>query len=234
VHATVCLDGNDLPQMADRPSKFLFSPDSKTFAFFGRTGAARGLYFDGDLVIAGAENAERPVFTADSKHFLWLGKHGDPRMSPEPYAAYVDGRLAVMFRELINTRDNWELSAAGVLTFVARTGDALKRFRITPSTAAGVTAMKAAAKAGRAPNLADLTPMPSAVADLPPPVATTSPANATGPSPAAPGAPATTPSPAAAPGPTTAPDPVSDAAKKATDVIDATKSLFDVFRKKKS
>jgi hypothetical protein len=248
VHATVCLDGTDLPLTADRPSKYLFSPDGRTFALFGQASgaAARGLFLDGELVVAGAENAERPVFTPDSKHLLWVGKQANIGASPEAFAAYVDGRPVVTFRELINTRDNWEMAPAGVVTFVARAGDALNRFRITPSASGGVDVLKATAKTAGAPKLADLAPsaaVPAAAvsADFSPaPDAAALPAasNATDPSPAPTSPPSAAPAPAASPAAAPAPDPVAEAAKKASGAIDATankaKAWLESLKKKKN
>jgi hypothetical protein len=47
-----------------------------------------------------------------------VGKHGVPTAVQNPLATYVDGQPIVVFRELINTRDNFEMAAPGVLKSV--------------------------------------------------------------------------------------------------------------------
>jgi hypothetical protein len=208
IHTALCVDGVDLPLSTQ--ARYLFSPSGKNLVVVGLSSALlkRGLFIDGELVLD-SEAVERPVFTPDSKHLLWFGKRADVGAGPEAYAAFVDGVPAVAFREFINTRDNWEMSAAGVLTFVARAGDALRRFRITPASGDGIAAMLTAAKSSGGAKLAGLTP---------PAVATQSIASQPQPP-----TPASTPAknpPPVAPAATPTSDPTTDAAKKATDTID--------------
>ena len=243
IHTALCVDGVDLPLSTQ--GRYLFSPNGKNLATVGLSSALRrrGLFIDGELVLD-SEAIERPVFTPDSKHLLWFGKRGDIGAGPEAFAAFVDGVPAVAFRDFINTRDNWQMSASGVLRFVARTGDALKRFSITPAAGDGIAAMTAAAKAGGALKLTDLKPPTTApteaVASQVQPQAPTAIAPPSNPaSGATPGATPPPPdaAPAATPPVTPAPDPVADAAKKASDTIgtatNKAKSWLESLGKKK-
>lgn len=234
-HASICLDGVDVPINAD-PAQYLFSPDSKHLVAVGQTTTAspkRGLFIDADLVLTNVEGIERPVFTPDSQHLLWIGR-GDGRSEQENKIACVDGRPAVAFRELINTRDNWEMSAKGTLSFVARTGDALKRFRITPAAGSGVSAMIATAKAG-GPKSALAEPLPTVAATVAAPALDVTPAAesanpAAAPSPVANNssvAPAPTAGTPSVPNATALPGTVGDVARKAdqtTSELEKTKA----------
>lgn len=156
LHQSLCLDGADLSLTTGSPPKYLFSPDSQTFVVFGQstTTLKRGVYIDGELVSADVDRVEHAVFTPDSKHLYWMAQR--PSGGGENLVAFVDGRPAVTFLEYVNARDNWEVSPRGALTFVARTGDSLKRFRITPPRNSDLFTFVASAKAnGPKPMFAD-------------------------------------------------------------------------------
>jgi len=147
LHQSICLDGSDLPLNTSGPPKYLFSPDSRTFVVFGQstTTHQRGVYLDGEFVIADVDRVEHAVFTPDSKHLFWMAQRSTG--GEENLVAFVDGKPAAVFRDYVNARDNWEVSSNGVLTFVARTGESLKRFRVTPPRHSDLSSLVASAKA---------------------------------------------------------------------------------------
>jgi hypothetical protein len=144
VRSLLTVDGVEQQLTVTSPASYLFSPDSKHLAVVGQVPGTptRGLFIDGKLAVPNASPVTRPVFTPDSRHLFWLGGRGEgPATDAESATLVVDGRIALRFRELINTRENWVMSPDGVLTFVARSGDGLKRYRVTPSRETSVTAM---------------------------------------------------------------------------------------------
>lgn len=154
VNSTVVyLDGVEQPGIVCQ-GRYLFSPDSQHVLLVGSSvaNAARsGLFLDGKLVTTGSgvSNPVRPIFSPDSKHVFWIG-HRPPETSTDYDSAvlYVDGSpTSVHFIESdANQPGNWEVSADGVLTFVARSAGDLKRFRITPGADTNLASMLAGAK----------------------------------------------------------------------------------------
>ena len=84
-----------------------------------------------------------PKFTPDGQHLLWIGaRRPQGGHDRDTAVLVVDGKPSpVHFMPFgSGTFGNWEMSADGVLTFVARTGDAIKRFRVTPSSETSIAA----------------------------------------------------------------------------------------------
>ena len=131
---------------------YLFSPDSKHWVMTGYSeakGGRRGLFVDGKLVLNdehGGTAASRPIFTPDSQHLLWISPRRtettDDRDSSE---LFVDGQdTHIRFVGFYaSVRGDWEMSADGTLSFIVRTGDAVKRYRVTPPADTSVATMLA-------------------------------------------------------------------------------------------
>ncbi len=150
-YAFVCggalyLDGVEQPGVTG--GDYLFSPDSKHIALLGASPAhpIQSLFIDGKLAAGNLVDGrlDRPMFTPDSQHLVWIGsRHAETSTDFENSLLFVDGKPSIHFMggPLDMTAGNWEMSADGVLTFVARTGDAIKRFRVTPSPDTSIATM---------------------------------------------------------------------------------------------
>lgn len=134
-------------------SRCVFSPDSKHYVasgFVPRMPGLQGLYLNGQLVWKpdgnGHSQFNRTIFTPNSQHLFWIA----PRLiasneDKDPLALYVDGKQTINFSaNVLESRPgNWEMSPEGVLTFVAISGNELKRFRVTPSPDANLSTLLA-------------------------------------------------------------------------------------------
>lgn len=136
-----------------------FSPDSKHVVWRGldKTNRGRsGLVVDGQLVPTSTGYIIRiPTFTPDSRHLFWMTRESGPTTRPA-YQLYVDGRKGPVFEEsfeMIPTA--WAMGADGVLQFLAKDGDVVKRYRVTPTGETAVANMAAEAKKAEAQALAD-------------------------------------------------------------------------------
>jgi hypothetical protein len=134
--------------------QYVYSPDSQHLLLLGSSVAdpnRGGIFLDSKLVASGPgiSNAFRPTFTADSKHVFWIG-HRPPETSTDYDSSvlYVDGKpTAAHFAEFDAMQPgNWGVSSDGVLTFVARSGNDLKRFHVTPGADTSLTTMLASAQ----------------------------------------------------------------------------------------
>ena len=140
---------NGVEQNVACSGQYVFSPDSQHLLLIGASVADPnhgGLFLDGKLVGTGpgVSNPIRPLFTPDSKHVFWVGHR--PAETSTDYdggVLYVDGKpTPVHFIDADPMQSgNWESSADGVLTFIARSGGDLKRFRITPNTDTSLATM---------------------------------------------------------------------------------------------
>ena len=146
---TVNVDGKDLPGSAmlfqqaavnrrNRPRvEFTLSPDGRHVAYFEtQPNNSTALHLDGKLaVVFPGANPENLTFTPDSRHLFWLAN------SSSGQTVYLDGRPAARFdfNQLMQLAPGtWEMGADGTLTVVAQSGDAIKRFRITPGSDTGL------------------------------------------------------------------------------------------------
>ncbi len=134
-------------------SRCVFSPDSKHYVASGyvpRMPGLQGLYLNGKLVWRpdgnGHSQFHRTMFTPDSQHLFWFA----PRLiasneDKDILALYVDGKQSIKFSaNVLETRPgNWEMSPDGTVTFVAITGNELKRIRVTPAPDASITTLLA-------------------------------------------------------------------------------------------
>jgi len=140
---TLNVDGADMPGATmpfKRPSlsaqvrsdkEFVFSPDSKHVAYFGRQqNGTYGIFVDGKFTAMPGTYPMNPTFTPDSRHLIWMDRPGGPAQ-----VVYVDGRPAlelVSNSSLTTMPGTWEMGADGTLSVVGQSGDSLKRYRITP------------------------------------------------------------------------------------------------------
>ena len=111
--------------------EFVFSPDSKHVAYFGRQqNGTYGIFVDGKFTAMPGTYPMNPTFTPDSRHLIWMDRPGGPAQ-----VVYVDGRPAlelVSNSSLTTMPGTWEMGADGTLSVVGQSGDSLKRYRITP------------------------------------------------------------------------------------------------------
>ncbi len=134
-------------------SRCVFSPDSKHYVASGyvpRMPGLQGMYLNGKLVWQpdgnGHSQFHRTMFTPDSQHLFWVA----PRLiasneDKDILALYVDGKQTIKFAgNALDTRPgNWEMSPDGTVTFVAITGNELKRYRVMPAPDANITTLLA-------------------------------------------------------------------------------------------
>jgi hypothetical protein len=147
------VDGAEVPGIATEYHQ-MFSPDGKHLVIMGFSttdNGKRGLFIDGKLVVnsdAMAGQMLRPAFTPDSQHLIWIGgRHSETTQDTETAVLFVDGKPSVHFAPFnAGLTNNWEMSSDGVLTFVARSGDNVKRYRVTPGSDTSIATMLANAK----------------------------------------------------------------------------------------
>jgi hypothetical protein len=137
----------------------LFSPDSQHLIWRGhdKTNPGRaGLVVNGDLVVCNAGYMIRPpTFTPDSKHVLWLTREFTPG-TPPAYQLYVDGKKGPTYEESFEPiMSAWAMGSDGVLQFLAKSGNVIKRYRVTPGDDTSIVTMVADSKAAEAQALAD-------------------------------------------------------------------------------
>jgi hypothetical protein len=130
---------------------FLFSPDSKHLASYGYL-PSRGtwaMFMDGRYLalpsVVGNYPPNFPMFTPDSRHFIFAARAGEGFPQAQNLVVYVDGRPSVYLDggamgPLSNPND-WEMGADGTLTLVAVDHGDLKRIRITPAADTSVDTM---------------------------------------------------------------------------------------------
>ncbi len=136
------------------PVQYVWSPDSRYTMHYGWPGAqytGQFALFIGNRSVAHGTTPriELPTFTPDAKHLFWLA------VAPnnEDMQVFLDGKVVFEFdaqgREPLTNKDNWEMGADGVLTFIVQTVEGFKRVRVTPGPDNGVEAMLARGKVVR-------------------------------------------------------------------------------------
>jgi hypothetical protein len=144
------LDGVEQPGVACREGLYMFSPDGKHTLMYGVVkDSPLGTVLDGHYLPQsehGLINA-RHLFTPDSQHLYSIGfRHVETNTDIESNVLFLDGRpTAFRFAASVldNLPDNWAVAPDGVLTFVARTVDGVKRVRVTPSADTNLSTMLA-------------------------------------------------------------------------------------------
>lgn len=138
---------------------FILSPDGKHLARIARTAqnTHAGLYINDKLVYPTTLQVTYPAFTPDSKHLFWMAAERQAGRPGTEYVAYVDGHPAVRFtsEQMLNTKGSWRMNADGSVTCVGVSGDAMKRFRITPASDMDVESFIARAEEAQAKAIAD-------------------------------------------------------------------------------
>jgi hypothetical protein len=123
---------------------YTLSPDGHYFATGGTAESDKktGLFINGRLVREQrSARISPPLFTPDSRHIFWLESE---RIQPTgtEYVLYVDGEptgIRISPMDVMNkTREAWEMGADGTLMLLAFSGDALKRYRVSPARETGV------------------------------------------------------------------------------------------------
>jgi hypothetical protein len=146
----VCVDWVALPGMADG-AQYAFSPDNKHVIYMANDGGHYGLFLDGKIVDTSPGNMVHSFFSTDSQHLFWLKTSNlQAQGTKDTQTLYVDGKPVTHISgtgEGGGTVVNFEFSADGVMTFVARTDDTLRRFRVTLPTDTSISTMLAAASA---------------------------------------------------------------------------------------
>ncbi len=126
--------------------RVVFSPDSKHIAYGARIDDGtydRGIAIDGQyLKIGGMQDADLVAFSPDAKHLAWVGYSA----GASTLGVYLDGELVIeLANQNLSIRNEpaprWAWLPDGTLSFVAQDGDAMKRFRVTPSTSTSLETM---------------------------------------------------------------------------------------------
>jgi len=147
----VCLDGVAQPGMINGGS-YVFSPDDKHLAY-PATIADRGCFvLDGKVVDKNSYMINYAFFSPDSQHLFWVRSGNlQTQGTKDSRMLYVDGKPVTHYGETGGGLPaHFEFSSDGVLTFVARTDESFKRFRVTPSPDEGIAKMLADADAADA------------------------------------------------------------------------------------
>ena len=125
------LDFQRAPLTGSLRGQFVFSPDSKHIAYFGRqANGAAGLFVDGKFLALAFNQPMNLTFTSDSRHVIWMDRPGGSAQ-----VLYVDGRPAVQMVSsgLVSMAGTWEAGSDGTLLVIGQDGDSLKRYTITPA-----------------------------------------------------------------------------------------------------
>ncbi|MCA9392887.1 MAG: PD40 domain-containing protein [Candidatus Omnitrophica bacterium] len=160
------LDGSLVPGMAPRQfSRWIaadplettfvvFSPDGKHAAWLGDTGNPEesGIYVDGKLIHQTSRIVYFPVYTPDSNHFFWVTVEPPAAPGqPSPLVLYADGKkLLSVNGEFFRGTQPWGIDTDGVVTYLGRDGDQIKRYRISAPEDYDLARLMAEAESQRA------------------------------------------------------------------------------------
>jgi hypothetical protein len=142
----VCVDGIAQPGLISGP-KYVFSPDDKHIAHEAVIAEHWCFVIDGKIVDKDAPVADHAFFSPDSRHIIWVAQGNlQAQGTKDTRMLYVDGKPVAHYSESGGgLATNFEFSSDGILTFVARTEDNFRRFRVTLPTDTDVSTMLAAA-----------------------------------------------------------------------------------------
>jgi hypothetical protein len=145
-----CLDGVPQPGAVNSIS-YVFSPDDQHLAYEATLADQGCFIMDGKVVAQNLFQVSYAFFSPDSQHLYWITTGNlQAQGTKDTRMLWVDGKPAAHYSEPINGSPvNFEFSADGVLTFVARKDEKLMRFHVTPSSDANVGTMLAAAPAAK-------------------------------------------------------------------------------------
>jgi hypothetical protein len=143
------VDGVIQPGVVNGP-QYVFSPDDKHIAYLASVAGKNCVVMDGKVF-----NAEMPMlqclfFTPDSRHIIWVRRGSFMQGTKDSYGLYVDGNLIAHYADFGGgIPPIFEFTPDGVLTFVTRTDDTFRRFKITMPTDTTVDTILAAAPAAK-------------------------------------------------------------------------------------
>ena len=145
---SLVVDGVTLPGYV-MGAEFALSPDNKHVVYLANDSGTLRLFLDGKIVDDSPFNLAHPFFSPDSQHLFWTRTANFPG-TKDSTMFYVDGKPATHFSDAglgAGHPVNFEFSPDGVVTFVARIDENLRRFHVTPSPETNITTMLAAGKA---------------------------------------------------------------------------------------
>jgi len=140
----VYLDGVAQPNSVAIPTAsntaYVFSPDSKHFAYFYHVANDLGVCIDGKCVAGGnTYNYYNLTFSADSNHLFWV------RNSPRSFRLFVDGSPvlesgAPSYQSL--PKEAWQTDGASGLIVLAHDSEGYKRITVTPSPQSSLATLR--------------------------------------------------------------------------------------------
>ncbi|HEX4796914.1 MAG TPA: hypothetical protein VH370_24195 [Humisphaera sp.] len=148
-NGTLLVDGVIQPGAIN--GEFAFSPDDKHIGYQATASGHTCYVMDGKIICDINAVVQRAFFSPDNQHFFLLTRSNVP-FRQDGLTLYVDGKPVTHFLDSgvgSMTDFSFEFAAGNVLTFIARTEEKLRRFVITPSADANVSAMLAAAPAAK-------------------------------------------------------------------------------------
>jgi hypothetical protein len=139
------LDGVAQPGLVSGGS-YVFSPDDKHFAYPANVAEKNVFIIDGKIVASDVSTINFAFFSPDGQHIVWMRQANLQRQSSKDFhTLYVDGKPIAHYGESGGQlAPIFEFSPDGVLTFVARTDDSYKRFKITMPGDSNIGTMLAA------------------------------------------------------------------------------------------
>jgi hypothetical protein len=116
-----------------------------------------GLYINDKLAYPTTYGVSYLTFTPDDKHLFWMAAEKFPDRPNLYYVVYADGNplMKLDADHFRGTAGSWQMGADGVLTFLAKVGDNIKRFRITPAADMNIDKMVSQAEEKQARAIAD-------------------------------------------------------------------------------
>jgi hypothetical protein len=144
---SVALDGVNQPGVIDG-ANYVFSPDGNHLGYFAHVSNQPCFVVDGKVVATGLNAVTNAFFSPDSQHIVWLSRGAIPG-SRDSHKLFVDGKQVTHYGDTDSFLSPiFEFGTDGALTFVARTDDNLRRFRVTmPSS--NLSALLAASPAAK-------------------------------------------------------------------------------------
>lgn len=127
---TYCLDGVAQPGVVVGVN-YVFSPDGKHFGYPAHVKDQVCFVVDGKIVATDVINPSYASFTPDSKHLIFVQNRNLQSLgTKDSKELFVDGKMVTHYADS-NSPPIFEVEPDGTMTFVARTDDTLKKFKIT-------------------------------------------------------------------------------------------------------
>jgi hypothetical protein len=131
------LDGKYQPDLMGN-GLATYSPDSQHLLFLGHEPKkdTPTLFLDGKPLASGGDaNVFHPLFSSDSKHLFWVGHRATTTTNDfDNGVLWVDGKATTVNFNPADVQHTgaWDTAPDGSLTFVARTGEDLHKYHVTP------------------------------------------------------------------------------------------------------